>query len=446
MVDLLPLLLAVGLIVLWSLLLSVLHRRGLLEPYGLHPSPPPAGPFLMWKTVRGRKLIERLARPMRFWRVFGDVSIVLVALTMAGTTILLMWEATLVQSAAIRGNPPAPEALLGLPGINPIIPLGYGILGLAVAIILHEFAHGILSRVAKINIRSLGLIFLIFPIGAFVEPDEAELRALPRRQRARLYAVGPATNVLLAILFAALFSSLMATSVTPVHSGVGVVGFTDPSPAALAGMRPYTIITSLNNTPVTTYNEFIDALSRVQVNTTIPVVAFDPTTGGSTTYSVTPVSKNPATGRTALGIFGFDVSTEIYHPLTNPDKFGGVPRALLAYVSLPFSGHSPIDDPSTRFYQVHGPWAAVPAPLLWLLANSLYWLFWLNLMLGATNALPAVPLDGGYIFRDGIEGLLSRIRKGLPTAQRDRIVRSVSYSFAFLILGLVLWQLIGPRI
>jgi len=183
MADLLPILLALALIVLWCVLLFVLHRRGLLEPHGLQVSPPPAGPFLMWKTVRGRNLIERLARPTRFWRIFGDVAIVLVALTMVGTTVLLIWEATLVQSAAIRGNPPAPEALLGLPGINPIIPLGYGILGLAVAIILHEFSHGILSRVAGIKIRSLGLIFLIFPIGAFVEPDEDELRALPRRQR-----------------------------------------------------------------------------------------------------------------------------------------------------------------------------------------------------------------------------------------------------------------------
>src|SRR2546428_5141790 len=269
MVDVLPLLAAVGVIVLWCLGLYGLQRRGLLEPHGLQPSPPPAGPFLMWKTVRGRELIDRLARPKRFWRVFGDLAIVLVAVTMFGTTILLAWEATLVQNAAIRSNPPSPETLLGLPGINPIIPLGYGILGLAVAIILHEFSHGILSRVANIKIRSLGLIFLIFPIGAFVEPDEDELRALSRRERARLYAVGPATNVLLAIFFATLFSTLILTSVAPVHHGVGIVGFTANSPAALAGMQPNTVITSINNTEVHTYNEFVAALTAVQANTTI---------------------------------------------------------------------------------------------------------------------------------------------------------------------------------
>src|SRR2546427_2023203 len=255
-------------IVLWSLLLYVLQKRGLLERRGLQPSPPPAGPFLMWKTIRGRELIDRLARPKRFWRVFGDLAIVLVALTMFGTTVLLGWEATLVQNAAIRSNPPSPETLLGLPGIHPIIPPGYGMLGLAVAIILHEFSHGILSRVANIKIRSLGLIFLIFPIGAFVEPDEDELRALPRRERGRLYAVGPATNVLLAVLFATIFSTLILTSVAPVHDRVGIVGFTPNSPPAMAGVEPDTPIPSVKRTRAHTGQHFVAALTLVQVNTT----------------------------------------------------------------------------------------------------------------------------------------------------------------------------------
>ncbi len=446
MVDLVPLLIAAGAIVLWSLILYALQRRGLLEPRGLQPSPPPAGPFLMWKTVRGRQWIDRLARPARFWRFFGDLAIVLVGITMVGTTLLLLWEATLVQSPAVRGNPPSPDLLLGLPGINPIIPLGYGIFGLAVAIILHEFSHGILARVAKIKIRSLGLIFLIFPIGAFVEPEEDELRALPRHERARLYAAGPATNMLLAVLFAVVFSSVMLAAVTPVHDGVGIVGFTQgASPAQTAGMQAYTVITSVNNTEIHSYGDFRNEMSKTVAGQNLTVVAFDPTTSASNTYHVTLVAE-AGTGRPLIGIYAIDVSTDYYHPLTNPDRFNGVPGAVLSYISLPFQGRAPIDDPAIRFYRIGGPFAAIPAPLFWILVNTAYWLFWLNVMLGATNALPAVPLDGGYIFKDGIEALLSRVRKGIPTAQRDRIVRGVSMSFAFLILGLVLWQFIGPRI
>ncbi|TLZ42407.1 MAG: hypothetical protein E6K19_08255 [Methanobacteriota archaeon] len=439
------LLIAAAAIVLWSFGLYALQRRGLLEPRGLQPSPPPAGPFLMWKTVRGRALIEWLARPKRFWRVFGDLSIVLVALTMVGTTLLLIWEATLVQTQAVRSNPPSPDLLLGLPGINPIIPLGYGIFGLAIAIVLHEFSHGILARVARIQIRSLGLIFLIFPIGAFVEPDEEEMRALPRRDRARLFAAGPATNVLLAILFAFLFSSVMMSSVSPVHEGVGILSFTTDSPARNATMQPYTVIISVNNTLITSNADFRAAMASVVAGQTIQIVTFDPSTSATTTHSVTTIAE-AGTNRSLIGIIPLDVSMDYYHPLTNPAKFGGVPGAVLSYVSLPFQGRAPIDDPVVRFYRVNGPLAALPVSLFWLVTNTFYWLFWLNIMLGLTNALPAVPLDGGYLFKDGIEGFVSRFRKGITTEARDRIVRGVSYTFAFLILGLVLWQFIGPRL
>src|SRR5438093_964993 len=323
-------LIAAAAIVLWCLLLYVLQSRGLLERRGLSPSPPPAGPFLMWKTVRGRQLIDRL----------------------------------------------------------------------------------------------------------------------PRRDRARLFAAGPATNIVLAILFAVIFSSVMATSVQPVHDGVGIVAFPQntASPAQAAGMQPFTVITSINGHDIHTFTDFTSALARAPLNQSIPVVAYDPSTGASTNYSVILTERRAETGRAVLGILAFDMDTSYYHPLTNPDRFNGIPGAILTYISLPFQGRSPIDEPTVRFYRITGLAAAVPAPLFWLLANTAYWLFWLNAMLGATNALPAVPLDGGYIFKDGVEGLLSRIRKCISTEQRDRIVTNVSRAFAFLILGLVVWQFIGPRI
>ncbi|OGS47897.1 MAG: hypothetical protein A3K68_04465 [Euryarchaeota archaeon RBG_16_68_13] len=432
-------LVALGLIGAWTLGVFFLQKRGLLEPRGLHA----AGPFIMWKTRRGRDFLDRLSRPNRFWRVFGDASLVIVGLTMAGTTLLLVWEATLVQSPAVRQNPPSPDLLLGLPGINRLIPLGYGIFGLAIAIVLHEFAHGVLARVAKVNIRSLGIILFIFPIGAFVEPEEEEMKVLPRRDRARLYAVGPATNILLAILFAFLFSSMMSSSVTPVHEGVGIIGFSEPdSPARDAGLQPYTIITSFNGAEIRSYAEFVRAKEATVANQVVPVTTYDGTSYAY--YDVTLLSDGA--GGSLLGIYGIDTSTEYYYPLSNPDRFGGVPNAILTYISLPFAGRAPIQDPAARFYEIQGPLAVLPAEAFWLLANAFYWLFWLNVMLGATNALPAVPLDGGYIFKDGLESLVVRLRRGLAAEARDRVVRNVSYVFALFILALILWQLIGPRI
>ena len=235
------------------------------------------------------------------------------------------------------------------------------------------------------------------------------------------------------------------TAVTPVHNGVGIVGFTDNSGAANANMQTYTVITNVNGTPINGFTDFTNALSTVHPNETIPVEAFNPSTGAYTWYSVT-LGYDPTSGRPLLGIYALDVSTDYYHPFTNLDRFGGVPGAVLSFISLPFSGRAPVQDPEVRFYQLSGPLAVMPVPLFWLIANALYWLFWLNAMLGATNALPAVPLDGGYIFKDGLAALVTRFRGGLKPEERDRIVRQVTYLFALLILALIVWQMIGPRL
>ncbi len=428
-------------VVAWTAFFVYLQHRKLLESRNLSL----AGPIVMWKTGRGRALIDRLARPKRFWKAFGDLSIIIVAATMIATTLLLLWEATLVTSPAIRANPPSPDLLLGIPGVNRLIPVGYGIFGLAVAIVLHEFCHGILSRAVGVKVRSVGAIFLVVPIGAFVEPDEDELRALPPRQRSRLYAAGPATNILLALLFGFLFSTAVMSAVTPVHAGVGIVGFTSNSGAENATMQAYTVITNVNGTVVNGFSDFSDALAKVHPNQTIMVEAYAPSSGTYTWYNVT-LGEDPATGRPLLGIYALDVSTDYYHPFTNLDRFGGVPGAILSFIALPFSGRAPIQDPELQFYQVNGPLAAIPLPVFWILVNSLYWLFWLNAMLGATNALPAVPLDGGYIFKDGMTALVTRLRRDLEPKARDRIVQQVTYIFALLILALILWQMIGPRL
>ena len=429
-------LIAIG---VWWTLVRWLDQQHVLERHSIQA----VGPILLWKTQRGRDLIDRIARRGRFWRLYGDFSLVLVGLTMVAMIAILLWEATLVTSATLRANPPSPIEYLGLPGVNPIIPVGYGIFALVVAIVLHEFAHGILSRVANIKIQSLGVLFLIVPAGAFVEPDEEEMKGMPRTARARLYAAGPGTNIVLAVVFAFLFSSVMLASVTPIHDGVGVVGFTAGSPSANAGLQSYTVITALNGSAVNSYEDFQVALAATRPNETVAVQTYD----GSryATYSVT-LAKNPDTGSAYMGIYVLDVSTDYYHPLTNPGRFGGVVNALLLYVSLPFQGRAPIQDPVLQFYKVQGPLAAVPAPLFWVVTNTLYWLFWLNFALGTTNALPALALDGGGLFKDFVEGTLVRWRRGMSAERRQRVVAQVTLLSTFFVVTLILWQIIGPRI
>ncbi|MCI0497862.1 MAG: site-2 protease family protein, partial [Thermoplasmata archaeon] len=176
-----------------------LRKRGLLERFHLQIY----GPFLMWKTVRGRKFLERLSRHRRFWNAYADVSVWITVTAMVAMIGLLVWSAVFVLTIRPSGAPD-PSYVVGLPGINPVIPLWYGILALAVAIVIHEAAHGILALIGRLRIKSLGLLFFVVPVGAFVEPDEDALKKAEPKVRDRMAAVGPATNILFAIMCALL--------------------------------------------------------------------------------------------------------------------------------------------------------------------------------------------------------------------------------------------------
>jgi len=436
------LLVALAIIALWTVMVYILNKRGILAKANMSP----VGPILMWKTVRGRKFLDKLARPARFWRAYGDFSIVLCLVAMFALMGLLIWEATLVPSIP-RESAPTPDLLLGVPGLNRIIPLGYGILGLAIAIVLHEFLHGILARTAKVPLKSLGILLFVFPIGAFVEPDEEGLQKMKRRDRARLFAAGPATNMVLALVFAIIFSTVMMGSVRAAHDGVGVTGFSmDGSPAENAGMHPGMIIFRVEGTNATTANVTSIADLATALENTRPGDAINVTTyyrGAVDTYRLT-LANVSSTEKGVMGVRLITVTTAYFHPLGGGEFFGSPVRSILNYVTLPFLNLQPLQEPFTDFFVVEGFWGSMPGSVFWTLANCAYWLFWLNIMLGATNALPAIPLDGGYIFKDGLDAFLERVKKGIKPESRDRIVNGVSLTLALFILALILWQFLGP--
>ncbi len=241
-------------IALWIAMVYILNKKKVLERHSMSPY----GPFIMWKTRRGKELIDRIAARKRFWEFYGQLSLWVCAGAMALITILLLWEATIVSQIA---SPPSPELILGIPGLNPVIPLWYGILGLVVAIIVHELAHGILTRVGGMKIQSLGMLFLIFPMGAFVEPDDDAMKTTTRSKRAKVFAVGPATNILVALLVLAIFSGVMMSSLEADHEGALVVGVVTDSPASMAGISSSFLIVSVDGTPVTSADDLADRVA-----------------------------------------------------------------------------------------------------------------------------------------------------------------------------------------
>ena len=519
----------------WLALVIIAKKRGWLEKRSMSLF----GPIIMWKTRKGRDFIEKLASAERVWGVFGKASLWICAGAMVTMMVLLLWQAVVIIPQIEQA--PSPALIVGIPGINPVIPVGYGILGLAVAMVAHEFAHGIMTRRGNMEVKSLGLLFLVFPIGAFVEPDEKQMEMTTRSKRSKVFAAGPASNLILAVITLSLFSGVMMSAVEPVHDGALVVGVVTGSPIEVSGIPSYSVIESIDGESIESRGDFENRVADPGSSTSIsyyfegelrtatevvdglamsfvvddyaasaaglepgmvlvsiddtPVVNFDAlstimegTTAGqvvnvtvmrfddaSDTFVVAddiaqlslsdkgefyaeyyPDDNDPSfVGRGYLGagflMLGVDCREPDHYASMLANPFGGdktigdFSMSWLRLIALPFLDLAPLGSPVTDLYQPSGGLDWIPENAFWMLTNAIYWIFWLNLMLGLTNVLPAVPLDGGYLFRDGMDFLLTKVRRNSTKEERDKIVGSLTLFLALLVLFLILWMLIGPR-
>lgn len=81
-------------------------------------------------------------------------------------------------------------------------------------------------------------------------------------------------------------------------------------------------------------------------------------------------------------------------------------------------------------------------PLVFLLANLLFWVGWVNLNLGVFNCIPTFALDGGHILRTAVESVASR----LPVADRRQVVTAATLSVQAVMLGSLLLLLFGAQL
>ncbi|MCP8312980.1 MAG: PDZ domain-containing protein, partial [archaeon] len=223
-------------------------------------------PFILIRTKKGLSIIERLGQ-LKFIKKLGWVLLYMLPIAAAvGFYLILGTVIAFISSASIRGfaGQITPSAYLLLPGINPLIPIFYGWMALIIAMLVHEGMHGVLARSLGLSVKSSGLIlFLILPIGAFVDVDEKELKKAKAKDSGRVLAAGPGGNIITAMM-ALLGLILIVSSIVPIVSGVGVSGVVMDSQAQKKGIMFGDIITRVDGLNVTLQSGLDDALGQYE--------------------------------------------------------------------------------------------------------------------------------------------------------------------------------------
>jgi membrane-associated protease RseP (regulator of RpoE activity) len=469
------------------------------------------GPCIMIKTQLGTRIMDRLSVYTRFWRFFGLLSIAISFFLMA--CILYIVVVGILNMASSFSAPGlGVEYALAIPGLNPLLPLGYGILGLVVAMVIHEMAHGFQTRSNGMRVDSTGLLYGVVPLGAFVEPNEEDIAKSTRRVKLDLYSAGISVNFLAAVAVFSIFAVAMLGGISsPYGNNAAVYGITEyselPNGAIITeingveyqysedytidyGWQPGDLVTvsyltedgphtanvrwglyiervaggpaegrlaqgtfltsitikgEAEGTKIYGYHEFISYME-----TTVPGMEVTITCVDTNGNDLAPIDLVLGT-KGSVGYIGISTTTsgmnfmtpdEVLDIARNPfygaDTLRDAATGLMSYIAGPFEGFSPLPD------SVHW-WYDVPlGEAFWLIVNSLFWIFWLNIMLGVSNAIPAFPFDGGFIFRDGLDSLLEKLglknrekREGLAGSVAGYVSIIMIIAYALVIVAVV---------
>jgi len=338
---------------------------------------------------------------------------------------------TLLTTPAAReiGRELGPQAYVLLPGINPYLPILYGWLAIIAAIMVHEGAHGVIARSLGFRVKSSGLLFfLVIPVGAFVDVDEEQMAKAKPKNSVRVLAAGPGANIAVAIV--CLLGVLIITSgLTPVVDGLYVFDVMEGRPAEDAGLLLEDVIISVDELPITNFDDFKAILDDKNPNDTIQITVARGEKWNdqfSTTAKLTEHN-----GSAYLGVSVGELLTEqrlrTYQKLATETLYIHFMPPTLAPSLVPFSGA--LNDFYTHTLGEN--WH--------ILANVFFWLWFVNVNVAIFNALPIYPLDGGRAFK-------SVLKSGLGRRAGGRIASRLTSVVAVILLSAIVMTIVLPFI
>ncbi len=249
--------------------------------------------------------------------------------------------------------------------------------------------------------------------------------------------------------------------------GVRIFNVLPGSPAEAAGLKPDMILTRLDNTEIMGLENFSEFMNSTKPGQKIDVqVRSNSSLNASTlVFENLELAKHPHDTEIKKGFMGVTYFSEggaISYSIgigigqfqakgflgmlqSIPLFLNGATGWILLF-SLPIYGFAGEGFPGfsgliTNFYEPVGIVAFMGDGIFWLL-NILLWVGWMNFYVGLFNCLPALPLDGGHVFRDVVATSLSRF---FGNGEKiERISNAIAVMLAIMILGSLVLVTFAP--
>jgi len=388
------------------------------------------GPIMAIKTNR-IGFFDKFAAFRSFFRLYGSAGVIAVIIVSVFITIMLF--VSVRYTLLVQPEPTGiyePQNILLLPGINEYVPSTLAVwLAFIITIAVHEFGHAILCRVENIKVKTMGALVAVIPVGFFVEPDEEELDNTRGMAKIRMFGAGITNNLVVGFSCFVLLILCMGL-VMPVSEPI-IHGVYKDYPADRAGISPGSIVTAINGVPVTTRADISVILNDTKPGDVVILSAeYDKNVKD---YPLT-LAAWPAevTDRTSgfMGVEYIDGTAvmAVVRGLLSPVGF-------FQFLIIPFASDNGVqflrilafETPDTTYY-------SVPFEGFWGVVHLLFWCGWINLNVGIFNAIPMIPLDGGYIFKEGVDRLLDR--RGL-IKYSGYVSSAVSYLMLIVLVSLI---------
>ncbi|MDD1691825.1 MAG: site-2 protease family protein [Methanoregula sp.] len=388
------------------------------------------GPILAIKTNR-IGFFDKFTAFRTFFRIYGTAGVIAVIIVSVFITVMLFISVR--YTLLVQPEPTGiykPQNILLLPGINEYVPSTLAVwLAFILTIGVHEFGHGILCRVENIKVKTMGALIAVIPIGFFVEPDEEELDRTKGMAKVRMFGAGITNN--LVVGFSCFFLLILFVGLaTPVSQPV-IHGVYKDYPAASAGIPPGSIVTAVNGVTVSNRADVSAILNSTKPGNTLTL-----TIEKNNIMKDYQLTLSAWPGDIPDKTSGF-MGVEYYDGTAVMSVVQGMlsPLGFFQFLIIPFANDSGVqflrilafETPDTIYYQV-------PFEGFWGVVHLLFWCAWININVGIFNAIPMIPLDGGYIFKEGVDRLLDR--RGL-LKYSGYVTGAVSYLMLVVLVSLI---------